>query len=463
MLKLSKFSLIIVLLYFFTFLAAGYMWPGSRYTYLIFSASFTALLYFALKYRVSSGYVFFVAALWIGYWLKLSMHVIDPALPWMEPIGLYDFSKAAWDKVAIISSVGSFGVLIGGCIQVLTQKKASEKTGVNKKSVRSINILWLIGLVAIIVVVFLNETFHIVHASIPPVYIGLPFHLQGLFGWCVGGGVFLILMTPFYLSTINGHFIKASVFLILASVLIGVSIFSRGTVVFQSIIVLVTFFVYCDFLPRITIKQGCMFLITVMIGVMLSVTLSQTRREIFFASVQPTSVQPTSLQPTFSKYSLFLMLKLPIERWVGLEGVMAISAHPIKSNQLLLHAIEERRVIGTLDMYTRDIALSPSKDTKTIMYATPPGIFSFWYYSGSLLMVFIASTLLTLLMIRIESILLISSKNPFLSSAVGIGIALQLIHMGTGGLLIPAVITFTTFIFALIIGNLSKSYIEIRH
>ena len=436
------------------------MWPGSSYTYLIFSASFTALLYFALKYRVSSGYVFFVAALWIGYWLKLSMHIIDPALPWMEPIGLFDFSKAAWDKVAIISSVGSFGVLIGGCIQVLTQKKVSVKIGLNKKLVSSINIWWLVGLVAIIVVVFLNETFHIVHASIPPVYIGLPFHLQGLFGWCVGGGVFLILMIPFYLSTLYGHFGKASVFLILASVLIGVSIFSRGTVVFQSIIVLVTFFVYCDFLPRITIKQGCMFLITVMIGVLLSVTLSQTRREIFFASVQPTSVQPTSLQPTFSKYSLFLMLKLPIERWVGLEGVMAISAHPIKSNQLLLHAIEEQRVIGSLDMYTRDIALSPSKDTKTIMYATPPGVFSFWYYSGSLLMVFLASTLLTLLMVGIESILLISSKNPFLTSAVGVGIALQLIHMGTGGLLIPAVITFTTFIFALIIGNLSKSYIE---
>lgn len=448
------------------------MWPGSSYTYLIFSISFTSLLCFMLKKRISSGYAFFVAALWIGYWLKLSMHIINPTLPWMEPTGLFDFTKAAWDQVAFISSVGSLGVLTGGFIHLLVLKKTSFIIKVNKKTVASTNIWWLAGLFTIIAVVVLNESFHIVHASIPPVHMGLPFHLQGLFGWCVGGGVFLVLMIPFYQSVFAGHFIRATVFLILASVLIGVSIFSRGTVVFQSIIIFVALFVYHDLLPKITLKQGLISLMIVITGVLLSATISQTRREIFIASVQPASVQPASVQlasaqpasvqPTFSKYSLFLLLKLPIERWIGLEGVMAISAHPIKSNKLLWSAIEERRAIGSLDTYTRDIALSSSKDTKTIMYATPPGVFSFWYYSGSLLIVFLASTLLTLIMVSIESILLISSDNPFLSSAVGVGIALQMIHMGTGGLLIPAIITFTTFIFALIVGNFSKIKLRLR-
>lgn len=462
MLKLSKFSLIIVLIYFFTFLAAGFMWPGSNYSYLVFSASFTALLIFALKSRLTAGYVFFVVALWIGYWLKLSIHIIEPKLTWMEPIGLFDFSSTAWDKVAIISSIGAIGVLLAGCIQFQFQKKILIKVDMDRTPVNLTNKLWLAGMTAVLATVFLNEFFNIVHASIPPVYIGLPFHLQGLFGWCVGGGIFLILMIPFHLSIIHGHFLKATIVLIIASVLIGVSIFSRGTVVFQSIIVLGSFFVYSDFLPKINTRQVIIFVIAMTIGIILSVVISQTRREVFFASIQPTSIQPTSLQPTFSKYSLFLILKLPIERWVGLEGVMAISAHKEKSNQLLLHAIKERRVIGALDMYTHDIALSASKDTKTVMYATPPGVISFWYYSGSLTTVFLAATLLTLLMMNIEYLLLNTSNNPFLSSAVGIGIALQFIHMGTGGLLIPAVITFTTLIFALIIGSLSKVYIEKR-
>jgi hypothetical protein len=109
-------------------------------------------------------------------------------------------------------------------------------------------------------------------------------------------------------------------------------------------------------------------------------------------------------------------------------------------------------------MYTREVALSPSTDTKTVMYATPPSIFAFWYYSGSLLVVFITVSILTMMLLFAEIVTMRVSNNPFLSAAVGMGVAIQLIHMGTGGLLIPAVIFATSLMFALLMGILARYY-----
>ena len=57
---------------FVLFLMAYSAWPGSKSIFVIFSFSFSALLYFAIKSYLSAGYLFLASALWIGYWLKLS-------------------------------------------------------------------------------------------------------------------------------------------------------------------------------------------------------------------------------------------------------------------------------------------------------------------------------------------------------------------------------------------------------
>lgn len=138
---------------------------------------------------------------------------------------------------------------------------------------------------------------------------------------------------------------------------------------------------------------------------------------------------------------------------------MAMSAHPGKGKELLLSAISEQRIPGVIDSYTHDIALSPSIDTKTVIYATPPSLFAFWYYSGSMLVVFIAAILFTILLVASEKIIFQVSRNPFLAAAIGIGVAIQIIHIGTGGLMVPAEIFATSMIVALLVGILSRYYL----
>ena len=441
---------------FVLFLMAYSAWPGSKSIFVIFSFSFSALLYFAIKSYLSAGYLFLASALWIGYWLKLSLHIIQPALPWMEPIGYFDFSNSAWDEVAIIATIGAFGVLVGGFLCYSLCGLFNSNYITYERTSRFRIVCWIVGLSAVFSIIVLNEKFSIVHQSIPPSELGLPFHLQGFFNWLMGGGGLLLLMIPLYLEVISGNFLCGTGLVLLASVFIGVSLWSRGTVVFQSLIFIISLYVYKAYLPKFNMDQLLNLFGLMVSAIVLSVGLSEVRREVFFASVKPVSAQPVSAQPVLSSYSLFLILKLPVERWIGLEGVMAMSAYPSKSTGLLLHAIDEKRLIGKIDMYTHTVALSPSIDTKTVMYATPPSLFAFWYYSGSLFVVFIGSVVLTLLVLAAERLIFFTSHNPFLSAAVGVGGAIQLVHLGTGGLFMPAVIFAMSLSFALLIGYWSK-------
>ena len=454
-------GLLFVSLFFMTYV----VWPGSKKVYLMFTVSFMLLLYFSIKHQPSAGYVFLAFALWIGFWLKLSLHTLDPTLQWMEPTGLFDFSRDSWDKVAIIASVGALAVLFGGLftlplkgalkINWLTGFLSGMDCVALKRKMRDFHMTyWIVGLGVFFGIVFLNEIFNIVHSVVPAHSLNLPLHLQGLFNWFVGGGGFLFLMIPLFFDVNSGYFLRGSGLILVVSIIVGISIYSRGVVVFQSLTILLTLFVYHNFLPRIPVKQLLKFFLLIIISVVISIVLTAIRREAFFASVQPTSVQPT-----FSGYTAFLIFKLPIERWIGLEGVMAMSAHHEKGSELLYKAINERRVLGELDMYTRDVALSPSTDTKTVMYATPPSVFAFWYYSGSLFVVFIATLLLTAILLTAEFVVMRVTKNPFLSAGIGVGGTIQIIHMGTGGLLIPAIIFVTSIAFALLIGSISNYYI----
>ena len=169
MLKLTKISFI--LLVFAIFVTTLIAWPGSKLAYSIFSAVFTLLLYSALKARVSAGYVFLAIALWIGYWLKLSIHIIEPTLPWMEPTGLFDFGKKSWDEVLLISSIGAVAVFVVGTFFLSIKQPPNKESFLKVNNIQQANLFWVFGIIVVISITLLNEIFNIVHAPIPQSYL----------------------------------------------------------------------------------------------------------------------------------------------------------------------------------------------------------------------------------------------------------------------------------------------------
>jgi hypothetical protein len=121
----ASISVIVSLTVTLLFIVASVSWPGALWTYIVFSTAFLAMLVVGLIKRVSFGFFFLTITLWIGYWLKLTIHTIDSTIPWAEPTVFFDFSPHSYDRIALLSSIGAAAVLFAG----LFWKRSVEKIG----------------------------------------------------------------------------------------------------------------------------------------------------------------------------------------------------------------------------------------------------------------------------------------------------------------------------------------------
>jgi len=85
------------------------------------------------------------------------------------------------------------------------------------------------------------------------------------------------------------------------------------------------------------------------------------------------------------------------------------------------------------------------------MYATPPGLFAYCYYSGSYILVSLVAFLIASIIVVSERIIYVFTKNPFLASSLGVGLAIQVIHIGSGSLYMMLVIYIMNMFLALIL------------
>ncbi len=90
-----------------------------------------------------------------------------------------------------------------------------------------------------------------------------------------------------------------------------------------------------------------------------------------------------------------------VGRWVGIEGTMATSSYPQKSEELFGLALLENPAAGEASLYQR-ISGSSYQTTEEYIFLTTPGAIGVLDYSGSLGFVFGGMSVLTGLLIVIE-------------------------------------------------------------
>lgn len=425
------------------FVAAAAKWPGSFPSYVLLSLAFNWLLIDALIKQYSVGYLFLAVVTWIGYWLKFSLNTIFSAV-WMEPIGNFNFSVEQVDTVATVASIGALGILLAGKLFGSIVGKPHVQPPVF--SIIDNRYYWWAGLSAVVTLSVLNEVFHFVQAFRPPPVLDLPFRLQGLITWYFGGGWSLLLMIPFYRSFSTRSDVSAVVMLVLAGVVVSTTVFSRGVLVFQALVILLPMLVYRDLLPKITFRKMALYGFIIFLGICLSVMAAMERRSNFFEGVAPERAT------SWTSNTWFYIAKLPIDRWIGLEGLMAATSFEGKSPLFFVERLMEERVPGKVDFYTRHIALNPASDTNTVVYSSPPGFMAFAYFSDNQWFVGWFSLFLTLLLLASERVVISISGNPFLASAIGVGLTVQIIHIGTGGIANPLKIFATSLAVAVCMG-----------
>lgn len=429
-------------------------WPGSFHTYVAMSLAFWGLLAVGVRHLVAGnvGFALLAALLWVGYWLKLSVHLVFET-PWVEPIGRFGSSAQEWDAVAAVSATGALGVVLVGLLSripvALGSASRIDLDVAWKPGMRIPAYLFISLLVAGIVAV--NEAYGISHNGLRP-GVDLVWPLQGVFNWLFVIGIALLILTALHLDAVSGKSMALGTLVFAAAVTaLAVSQYSRGIAALQSLPLAVSLILWRSTAHGVSSRGTVVLLVVLFIGVMVSVVGGQERR------IQGLPDYQLAERDSSTRGLPVLFSRLAVDRWVGLEGVMAVVAYPDKGMSFFKDALGERRTKDKVDTYTGVISEAGAYDTSKYHFATIPGAFAFLYYSSSLLVVFLGALILAAIVIGSEHVVRMATNNIFVSSQVGFFTAMLFIQLGAGGLVQPASVLVFTLICAILTSMVGKS------
>ena len=125
------------------------------------------------------------------------------------------------------------------------------------------------------------------------------------------------------------------------------------------------------------------------------------------------------------------VLALSVDRWVGLEGIMAVVSYPNKGRALIIDTFIEKRTPGEVTRY-QEIANSKYQwvDSNVWQFASLPGAVAFLYFSGSFWIVLFGMILFAFLVQFLEFLIYKGTRNPILCSLLGVSLANYVAQFG---------------------------------
>ena len=123
----------------------------------------------------------------------------------------------------------------------------------------------------------------------------------------------------------------------------------------------------------------------------------------------------------FKEYLLQALL-LPSNRWVGLEGMLAVTSHDQRGYSLFHMGLNEDPRQGVNGLFQK-IAKSNYAASEQFTFLTLPGVFAVFAYAGSLPFIFVGMLVLTIVLIAGEHVVWRFTANPFLVSVAGLSTA----------------------------------------
>ncbi len=344
---LSKAKILLCLIWLALFGAGLVGYAGSKILYIGFSLVFLALLLSGLYGQLGYGYLFLTIFLWLGFWFKLTANfLIFGFFPFGEPVGLFDSSPAAWDTVLWVAVVAASGAMIGRLIYSLFKPVSTcivdEEAAAPVWYAACRILLWIAVLGACLTLAAINSIYGIHQIGLRPSTI-LPWPMNALIAWVVSMGSAMAITTLLNWEFQSGKNPIFPMYMVLIEgVSSTVSLLSRGTYLFHTISQIVVVF---------GIKKLRDYPLTRRVVLLFLVAFSM----LFVASLLSVSKLRdhyyTTVPSTVPSWRPALFHQLVVNRWIGLEGVMAVSAYPHKSPQLLLEMASEHRNVSEPTRY----------------------------------------------------------------------------------------------------------------
>jgi len=213
-------------------------YDGSKLVYALFSVSSLLLLASGIYKQVSYGYLFLVIFLWLGFWLKFTVHsILD--IPYGEPIGAFNRSTQSWDEVLLVGLAAHIGVVFGWVLYRFAIGKSTILAVANKPAPAwypaARKWLWVLMLLCLIGLPAANSIYGIMQIGLVPRTL-LPWPLNAVIGWMVSMGLAMGVATLVWWEKGVSPSGFVPVYVVLAEAVISTTtLLSRGVFIFHAI------------------------------------------------------------------------------------------------------------------------------------------------------------------------------------------------------------------------------------
>jgi len=438
--------------------------PAALWSLFLFHLAFIALVVLAFPAPRSHAYSAFSAVLVLGYWPKFMVRLIAPS-PYLEPIGAFDGSTASWNTALVVIAAGIAGV-VGARLVQLWMGRGGDPAPLPMEAPdlyrRWRGLVW--GLSAIVILAaYAWNTHAAVYATGVNPRVVLPFGLNIILAWCY------IMAFPLWIAILIGWELadrrsgRLGWGLLCIPIAEGIlnagSLLSRATYLLR----IAPYFLAGTRpqqpgleLPR----PGWFTLPVVGLGFALSIVAVMALRTMTYygpapavtsmsvpadappraADVRPPSSlsSPVPFPPTAGTsatgapasslralqtrrlpYMIHEVNSLFLDRWTGLEGVLAVSASSPRNFTALMATVREDPAVGTAAIYQRT-ARSAYVAQARFTFLTLAGIIGVLATSGSLIFVLGGMALVSAMLMAAEVALRAVTRNEIACSVVAV-------------------------------------------
>ncbi len=448
---------IVTPIYFFTL----FKYTGSKSVY----TAFTIVAHLLLISGFYNKAIFFDAFIgvffWLGFWLKFSIRVAFFDGNFNESVGLFDRLPSSYDKALMIVIVALIAILIAQHFRslIFTCYKSMNFFG----SISPLSNLYLkykkfIMFFFISIVIYIGLTnyfFEIYQRGMLSKSI-FPWYINSVYKWLLlfGFSSFISLILYLEMSKMKRLSIETIFLGLIENFFSSISMLSRGYILNTSAVLYGSLMQFNKLKLRVKFKSAIVLFFCVFV--------------IFTSSVFIVNYNRTTINNDFNNINQNNIIRenlnlvgqittpLFIDRWLGIEGVMAISSLQNLGYDLFKSSLSEVYDEQKPSFYDELILSSYAKsDFNKNHYVSMSGIVGFLYYTGSLTFVFMAMFSLCIISSFIEVISYkFSAGNMIFASLIGQVLSYRLSNFGyvpaNTGLLISAILVNSFIMYILI-------------
>lgn len=427
----------------FTLMTLGH-YPGSGYVYIVFSVLLNALLYFGFR----QGSLFFDTFLglffWIGFWLKFSVRTVFADGKFLDAVGYFDYSADAYDKALLVTSCGVAGLLAARLIREHFLFESLAR--LNTTSLDSVRVVynqyrkstWICFFILVIGLTLSNAYLGVYQRGTVS-RTTLPYGLGGIYTWLLlfGASSISAVLIHFELQLRKKISTVLMALVLIETFLSSVAMLSRGMILNSSALILGAYFdaKSCKAAVRFrTVVITLAMLLTLFVGSIFIVGQMRTQ----FVEQNPDyaiALAEMEAEASFEEFGNVgsQIVTLLMDRWVGMEGVMAVSSYPDLGWGLWEKAWEETYTDRGTSLYDREIAISVYTriDMSNRHFVSMSGVLPFFYFPGSYVFLFLAMLALSLAGATIEAgVYKWGGGNLILCSLMAFVVAYRYVHFG---------------------------------